>query len=241
MTHAPARPRPDAPPWTPPPPGPLVLAPGETHLWRIQAEGPVAPALESVLDAEEAARARAYRREEDRRLHVHAHAALRHVLARYADAAPDALRFTRRCLRCGGDRGKPRLAPPLQGPEFSLSHSGGLALLAVSLDPVGVDVERVKPIDVDALAAASFAQDERDALSRSPPDARLAAFYALWTGREARLKLSGDGFGHDPDPHVPVPCVTRLDAGPRHAAALATPAPPARLRALEWQPAATGP
>ncbi len=104
------------------------------------------------------------------------------------------LRFSR------GAYGKPALALP-GTPHFNLSHSGPVTALALAQAvEVGVDVERPRRTrDVLALAQRYFAPAETRTLARLPAPTREAAFYALWTCKEAVLKALGRGiaFGLD--------------------------------------------
>ena len=115
---------------------------------------------------------------------------LRQILATYLDTAPEALEFEY------GKHGKPRLQNA-GGPEFNLSHSGELLLVAVSEGrSIGVDVERVDP--------------RRD---------RPATFYEEWVRREARLKCLGAGLlGELPEEPV---AVENIEVDPGYAAAVA--------------------
>lgn len=76
-----------------------------------------------------------------------------------------------------GARGKPRFAayPQLQ---FSLSHTEGAALCALSGRAVGVDVERIRPVPAHRA--------RRLCLSETPEE-----FYAGWVERESRVKCRG--------------------------------------------------
>lgn len=118
-----------------------------------------------------------------------------------------------------GERGKPRLARG--GLEFNLSHSGDLALIAVSqARPVGVDVEKEKPgRDFLALAERALSADAVTQVREAMPEHRAAAFYRHWVRHEARLKCIGAGFT------APVPEVSMevhdLDVAPGYAAAVA--------------------
>lgn len=50
------------------------------------------------------------------------------------------------CGECGGPHGRPSVVVAGRpGPAVSLAHAGGLAVVAVSGVPVGVDVERAEP------------------------------------------------------------------------------------------------
>jgi 4'-phosphopantetheinyl transferase len=79
--------------------------------------------------------------------------------------------------------------------HFNLAHSGELALLALTrAGEVGVDVERIRPMpDALELAARFFSPREVAALQTVPPDDANAAFFRLWTRKEAWLKATGEG------------------------------------------------
>ena len=100
-----------------------------------------------------------------------------------------------------GEHGRPRLAQPQAGLDFNWSHSGEVAVLAVArgIAP-GIDVEcaRQRPRAMD-LARRFFHADETAALLALPEAERSAAFFELWTAKEAVLKASGRGisFGLD--------------------------------------------
>jgi 4'-phosphopantetheinyl transferase len=133
------------------------------------------------------------------------HVALRLVLGEITGTAPERLRFERRCGHCGGaGHGKPRLAGR-SDLDFSISHSGELALIAVARGRrVGADVERVRPrTDVLAIARGSLSARERRAIEALATDeARREAFFRCWTRKEAYLKALGVGLagGLDTDP-----------------------------------------
>jgi 4'-phosphopantetheinyl transferase len=171
-----------------------MLPEGEVHVWLV----PVAHAPEpiAILDGEERERAGRFRVDAARRRFVVSHGALRLVLSRLTGLAPESLRFTRRCGHCGStDHGKPHLSEN-SGLDFSLSHSGGFALIAVARGRrVGADLERVRGrTDVVAIARRAFPPAERVEIeSRSTDDERRAAFFRCWTRKEAYLKARGVG------------------------------------------------
>ena len=141
--------------------------------------------------------------------------ALRGVLARYLDEDPAAIELAL------GENGKPRLADPSATLRFNLSHSGGLAAVAVSDElEVGVDIERVKPRrNLLRLARRVLSADEAAAVEARAPEERLAAFHVAWTRREAVAKCFGVGLAAPP-PDSPV-AVSQLDLAPAYAAAIA--------------------
>ncbi len=95
------------------------------------------------------------------------------------------------------EHGKPQLTGALREWHFSLSHSGGWALLALAQgQPVGVDLEWPRPRRrLLAMAQRFFTAAEADALHSLAEEERLRAFYSLWTAKEAVLKAAGVGIG----------------------------------------------
>jgi 4'-phosphopantetheinyl transferase len=94
-----------------------------------------------------------------------------------------------------GEKGKPRL---VDGPEFNLSHSNGVVVVAMetteSDTAIGVDVEAPwRTTDYDAVAGRFFAPIESVALSKLPDDERRRRFFELWTMKEAVLKATAKG------------------------------------------------
>jgi 4'-phosphopantetheinyl transferase len=145
---------------------------------------------QSILDAEERARAARFLREMDRQRFVASHAALRLVLGQALALPPRSIRFAKAptgrpyLLGCGED-----------APDFNLSHSGDHALIGLVRGArVGVDVEVWRPLpDALRIARAHFATDEIAALTALPAAATAAAFFSLWTRKEAVVKAIGGG------------------------------------------------
>ena len=87
--------------------------------------------------------------------------------------------------------------PVIKGhPEihFNFSHSGKVALCAIDSQPVGADVETHRKITPSLIAYTM--NDAEQALIASAPES-LSVFLALWTKKEAVLKLTGEGIRSD--------------------------------------------
>ena len=86
--------------------------------------------------------------------------------------------------------GKPSLPG---GPWFSLSHSAGQALLAISAGaPVGADLELVRPELAQAPSVERyFSAEERAELAALEGEPRARRLFQLWTLKEAYLKATG--------------------------------------------------
>lgn len=87
-----------------------------------------------------------------------------------------------------GENHKPKLEG---GPFFNISHSETMVVLGFDeAFEIGVDVEKVKEIDVASLSNY-FHPDEISYLEEHSHDVEL--FYEIWTKKEAFLKACGTG------------------------------------------------
>lgn len=173
-----------------------VLAAGSTHLWVCDLDQQRDPALLAsyrlALDADEIRRVQRLVFERDRHRFLVSHALLRCVLSLYGGRPPVDWRFLK------GEHGKPGLVPEQRAcaPAFNLSHSGSLALLAVSEDAglLGVDIEFHRPVrNFQGLATRNFAPPEAARLPGLEGAELAGEFYDLWTLKEAFVKARGDG------------------------------------------------
>ena len=88
-----------------------------------------------------------------------------------------------------GEHGKPTI---VGHPEifFNLSHCREAVACAVSDKPVGIDVESVRSFK-ESLVRYTMNDEEVEQIMTAPrPE---VAFIRLWTMKEARLKLTGEG------------------------------------------------
>lgn len=76
--------------------------------------------------------------------------------------------------------------------HYNLSHSGKWVVCAVDYYPLGIDVERIKPIDF-SIAERFFSQTEYMDLMEKKEEERLGYFYDLWTLKESYIKARGKG------------------------------------------------
>jgi 4'-phosphopantetheinyl transferase len=168
------------------------LAEGNVHVWRssIQTAPPYASGM---LDAADRERLSRIRTPAARAGFVAARLFVRTVLARYLDGDPAAIRFA------AAPGGKPRIGEAQTGLEFNLSHSHGLALLAVGRQALGVDLERLRPIrDGLRIARRVLPAADIEQLERVDEPARSPAFLKSWTRFEARQKALGHGVFAEP-------------------------------------------
>lgn len=148
------------------------------------------PFAQDWLDGIERGRARRFLQKRDREQYVGSHLALRSVLARQLRVHPSVIVFESR------PDGKPMIKNTCGRLDFSLSHSGGWALIAMSrAREVGVDVEIIKRrASLKAVAQRFFSQAEAERAG-SAIDAGDGGdmFYRLWVLKEAVLKAWGSG------------------------------------------------
>lgn len=78
------------------------------------------------------------------------------------------------------------------GLHFSISHSENIAVLAVSNDEIGVDIEKLRAPN-PAVIRRCFTEEEALRAQTS-----AESFTRLWTEKEAVLKLLGTGFSLSP-------------------------------------------
>jgi 4'-phosphopantetheinyl transferase len=225
-----------------------TLASDHVHLWHfcIDLQEPAVETLGATLSLEERLRAERFRFATHRHRFIASRGMLRTILGRYANREPEDI-----CLACGSS-GKPWAVERSGRSElkFNLSHSGGLALLAVSRGrEVGVDLERVDAdIQFEQIATQFFSPREIAALGACDAQQRRELFFQLWTRKEAYNKARGVGLSqplHDFEALLPSGiseticgewwlCDLRLDAG--YAGALAVNGKPAGLVELYLKP-----
>ena len=75
--------------------------------------------------------------------------------------------------------------------HFSLSHSGNLAVCAISDKPVGIDVEQTKKANFNVARRCFTKAELQYVLSRKEKSQQR--FFEVWTKKEAYVKLLGTG------------------------------------------------
>jgi 4'-phosphopantetheinyl transferase len=173
------------------------LGANEVHIWLAALDVLPLSTLLNGLSPDESARADRFHFARDKQRFVAARGVLRHLLGRYLDVAPGALRFDY------GPRGKPSLAAGAWpgGLRVNVSHSGGLALLGFARErELGVDLEFERPVpDAESIAQRYFSPREAAVLGWLTPADRPAAFFRCWTRKEAFIKATGDGLSRPLD------------------------------------------
>ncbi len=219
------------------PSAPPPLHDDDAHVWRVDLGAThMVHALRPLLSDAERVRADRFHRAEHSHRFTIAHGVLRSILAGYVGVQASELSFRM------GVHGKPSLDAHGETVDFNLSHSGNVALVAVTRGrAIGVDVEewddRVQYLDV---AERFFSPAERVHLRALDRGSVAHGFFSAWSRKEAYLKATGAGITQglhhfDVSLHHDVPAelladrldpdaVTRwqmraLDVGPRYSGA----------------------
>lgn len=152
--------------------------------------------LLSLVSAERRNKVRQFRRPEDAHRGLIGEALVREIICSRYPVRNEEIVFT------AGPYGKPHIAG-IPGFHFNLSHSGRWIVCAVDDQEVGVDIEEMKPLDLD-MARYVFSDEQYRTLVNKEGQAQLIYFYDLWTLKESWVKLLGVGLNEVP-PEDPLP------------------------------------
>lgn len=143
------------------------------------------------------AKALRYRREIDRKLSVVSYLLLIYALNKDFRLSAPRLAYT--------DRGKPYL-PDHKDIHFNISHCPRGCICAVSDQPIGVDIQDIRPFSQD-IVKQCCSKEELFMLNQSPDPA--ACFAQMWTMKESYLKMTGTGISV---------CLNTIDTSVKHSA-----------------------
>ena len=141
----------------------------------------------AALTEDERARAARYKLKESRDVFVLARGLLRLELARRLGVDALSIQFDVR------ESGLRRLDPSRPDWRFSVSHTGPHVAIAMAKGAdVGIDIERLdRQVEPLHIAKRYFTPREFEALKSTPEEARVKAFFAGWTRKEAVVKARG--------------------------------------------------
>jgi 4'-phosphopantetheinyl transferase len=175
------------------PPLDLTLDLDEIHVWRVslaQTESCL-QSLQQTLSTDERTKADRFRFPKDRSQFIVSRGALRAILSRYLNISSHILRFDY------NPYGKPSLTVAQGGNtlRFNLSHSRGMALIAITKNrDIGVDIEGINPnFSCLEIAEKFFSPLENSVLRSLPEHLHPTAFFTCWTRKEAYIKAVGKG------------------------------------------------
>jgi 4'-phosphopantetheinyl transferase len=166
---------------------------GYIHLITIPLETPPIPEAElsSYLTADERERAERYRVEKARGQFVVTRGLLRLTLGGLLGIAPGKVPITYTGV------GKPVLQGIPDALQFNVTHTDGLALIALAHSAIGVDIERLRTLaNPEGLVERFFSRAERDCYRSLEPAKKMAGFFRAWTCKEALLKAAGSSVAY---------------------------------------------
>lgn len=149
----------------------------------------------SLMSDERKKRVDAFRYEDDRIRSVAGEMLARTAISEMYAIAPESITFERTRY------GKPYTSLA----EFNISHSEDIVVCAVDKAPVGIDVEKIRPVNLKT-AKKVFSENEINYLFGHTPEEKefintdnteiLSRFFELWTKKEAVGKCVGTGLIH---------------------------------------------
>jgi 4'-phosphopantetheinyl transferase len=145
--------------------------------------------LSETISEAEIKKSKKFKNKNDTRLFLGGKMLSRKVISSITGVDPRRLIFK-------SDRfGRPFLVfPKMENFDFNLSHSCKLVILAIGNGKIGVDIEKIVPIDLD-ISENCFHKKEIEFI-HSDKNKKLDNFYKLWTLKESFIKLTGKGLSY---------------------------------------------
>jgi 4'-phosphopantetheinyl transferase len=193
-----------------------TIAPDEVRVLAVPLENVPIPETQllSYLTEEERGRADRFRVAKARIQFVSTRGLLRLTLSKILVVAPEKVPIGYSGV------GKPVLLDNSDHLHFNVTHTEGLALIALARRVIGIDVERIRPIEnTEGLVVRFFSKAERDTYLSLETAKRLAGFFHGWTCKEALIKAAGlsvaylDAFDVELNPDKPAKLLAARNAG----------------------------
>jgi 4'-phosphopantetheinyl transferase len=164
-------------------PGPFPGEPvNSVHVWKF----PVIRTDLCLLTSSEKEFAARFRLEEDRFRFATGREALRLLLSKYLSAPPMEI------IIAADKNRKPFISSPPSDIYFNVSHSGDWVLIAFTGAELGIDIEKKDPdFDYKSFLREHYSESEQKYIAEAADP--VAAFYFLWTRKEALIKAWGTG------------------------------------------------
>lgn len=159
----------------------------EVHVWLIRADlpAPEIGGLTSVLDEDERQRAARHAMDDHRRRFIAAHGVARVIIGHRLGVPAERIGWRR------GPNGKPELTGTPGNPQVNMSHSGEMAVLAMTDGRrCGIDLQLLPDATQAVRLARRFfpAEETRLVASAGEPADVVHRFGLLWTRKEACVK-----------------------------------------------------
>ncbi len=140
-----------------------------------------------AMNSERQAKADRYKQVTDKRCCVFADMLLREMLRdNYSVTEPEFYKDENQKPHLAGDK-----------VHFSISHSGNFVACAVNDTPVGIDVEKIRMVDLPLIKRVCTEEEFSFVLGNTENDTvdknTCARFLSVWCAKEAYLKYTGEG------------------------------------------------
>ena len=152
----------------------------------------------SLMSKEKKVRVDRFRFEDDKKRTVIGEMLARQAISAWCNIAVENIVFNK------NEYGKPFVKD--LAVEFNISHSEDMVVCIVDKDPIGIDIEKIRPIDL-SVARRICNDDEllylfnhtptEDDFSYTEDIALLTRFFEIWTKKEAIVKFLGCGNSKD--------------------------------------------
>lgn len=148
----------------------------------------------SLMDFKKQKRVTTYKNNKDKKRTLAGEMLARQMISTYCNVAPEEISFEY------GLYGKPNAK--YLDVEFNISHSDEMAVCAISDNPIGIDVEMIRPIGTNILRKLCTDVDleyifGNGTITNNLPsdfdEQQLHRFYEVWTAKEAYFKCVGIG------------------------------------------------
>ena len=148
----------------------------------------------SLMNADKRKRVDRFRLIDDKKRTVAGEMLARKAIAEWCGIEPESITFAI------GEHGKPYVVD--LDVEFNISHSGDMVVCAVDDNPVGIDIEKIRPIDLSIAKRVCTDEELLYIFEHEPTNADfvytedeeiLTWFFEVWTKKEAIGKFSETG------------------------------------------------
>ena len=88
--------------------------------------------------------------------------------------------------------------PMLKGYDklhYSLSHSGDWVVCGVDSEPIGIDIQQMRPYRLELAARFYHEREYQHLRAVTNEEQRCIQFYQMWAAKESYAKLTGRGIG----------------------------------------------
>lgn len=146
----------------------------------------------SLMDKEKQKKVNDYKDEDNKKRSVAGEMLAKKMIANECGISPEKINFKT------GVFGKPKIVDI--NINFNISHSDEIVVCCISNTPIGIDIEKIKPLKSNILHKVCTTEDLFYILGKTLEgncfelsEEQLKRFYEVWTAKEAYFKCIGTG------------------------------------------------